>query len=96
MSTINVDIKSEYWSDRLPQVWDELRKKIRDVTPELPPGAGTPIVVDDFGFVYGFVLALTGDLGAGKTELTRGLARALGVPRDVHVSSPSYLLPART
>lgn len=40
----------------------------------------------------GDVLALTGDLGAGKTELTRGLVRALGVSPDVPVSSPSYLL----
>src|SRR5262245_38332768 len=40
----------------------------------------------------GGVLALTGELGAGKTELTRGLARALGVPGSVPVCSPSYLL----
>lgn len=40
----------------------------------------------------GAVLALTGELGAGKTELTRGLARALGVPESVAVCSPSYLL----
>ena len=68
MSVIKVDIKEEYWSDRLPQVWDELRKKIRDVTPELPPGAGRPEVVDDFGFVYGFVLALEGE-GFSYAEL---------------------------
>jgi len=40
----------------------------------------------------GAVLALTGELGAGKTELTRGLARALDVPGSVAVCSPSYLL----
>jgi tRNA threonylcarbamoyladenosine biosynthesis protein TsaE len=40
----------------------------------------------------GEVLALVGDLGAGKTELVRGLARALGVPDEAPVSSPSYLL----
>ena len=37
-SSISVDIKSEYWSDRLPQVWDELRNKISDAVPLLPPG----------------------------------------------------------
>jgi len=31
VSIIKVDIKDEYWSDRLPQVWDELRKKIRNI-----------------------------------------------------------------
>jgi tRNA threonylcarbamoyladenosine biosynthesis protein TsaE len=40
----------------------------------------------------GDVLALTGELGAGKTEFTRGLARALGVPEAHGVVSPSYLL----
>lgn len=40
----------------------------------------------------GSVHALVGDLGLGKTEWTRGFARALGVPDDVAVCSPSYLL----
>ncbi|MDJ0851916.1 MAG: efflux RND transporter permease subunit [Myxococcota bacterium] len=61
LSLITVDIKPEYWADRLPQVWDELRNKVGDVEAELPPGAEAPIVSDDFSFVYGFVLAVTGD-----------------------------------
>ena len=60
-SYIKVDIKSQYWADKLPQIWDELRKKISDAAEQLPPGANTPRVMDDFGFVYGFLLALTGD-----------------------------------
>ena len=60
-SSVKVDIKDEYSSERLPQVWDEMRKKIRDIEHTLPPGAGTPQIADDFGFVYGFVLAITGD-----------------------------------
>ncbi len=60
-SVIKVDIKDEYWSDKLPQIWDELRKKIRDARNDLPPGVEKPVVSDDFGFVYGFLLALTGD-----------------------------------
>lgn len=40
----------------------------------------------------GDVLALVGDLGAGKTEFVRGLARALGLPAEVRVVSPSYVL----
>ncbi|GJM20292.1 MAG: tRNA (adenosine(37)-N6)-threonylcarbamoyltransferase complex ATPase subunit type 1 TsaE [Planctomycetota bacterium] len=40
----------------------------------------------------GGVLALVGELGAGKTEFTRGFARALGVPAEQPVSSPSFVL----
>ena len=61
LSIIKVDIKNEYWSDRLPQVWDIMRKKIRDMEGTLPPGAGKPQINDDFGFVFGFLLAVTGD-----------------------------------
>lgn len=40
----------------------------------------------------GQVVGLVGDLGAGKTEFTRGFARALEVPEEQPVCSPSYLL----
>lgn len=39
----------------------------------------------------GDIILLHGDLGAGKTELVRGVARGLGVPED-QVSSPSFAL----
>ena len=68
LSIISVDIKQEYWSDRLPQVWDVLRKQVSDVEPTLPPGAHTPIIGDDFGFVLGFLVAITGD-GYSYAEL---------------------------
>jgi multidrug efflux pump subunit AcrB len=61
LSIVQVDMKDEYWSDRLPQVWDELRNKISDATLQLPPGAMKPDIGDDFGFVYGFLLAVTGE-----------------------------------
>ena len=38
----------------------------------------------------GLVLALSGDLGAGKTQLVKGLARGLGVTARVH--SPTFTL----
>lgn len=38
----------------------------------------------------GGVIALTGDLGAGKTQLVKGIARGLGVTDRVH--SPTFTL----
>ena len=38
----------------------------------------------------GLVIALTGDLGAGKTQFVKGLARGLGVTARVH--SPTFTL----
>lgn len=40
----------------------------------------------------GDVLALVGPMGAGKTTLTRGLARGLGIDDPDAVASPTYLL----
>ena len=40
----------------------------------------------------GDVIGLDGTLGAGKTCLVQGLARGLGVPRDVPVGSPTFTL----
>ena len=62
-SYIKVNIKPQYWSNRLPQVWDELRKKISDARPSLPPGVGEPIVGDDFGVDDG---ARVGDSMGGR------------------------------
>jgi tRNA threonylcarbamoyladenosine biosynthesis protein TsaE len=38
------------------------------------------------------VVLLSGDLGAGKTCLTQGIARGLGVAEDEPIVSPSYTL----
>lgn len=58
---IKVDIKNHYWSEQLPQVWDIVRKKINDIEHQLPPGVSKPVVGDDFGFVFGFLLGVTAD-----------------------------------
>ena len=41
---------------------------------------------------HGDVVALIGDLGTGKTCLTQGIARGIGIAADEVVSSPSYIL----
>lgn len=40
----------------------------------------------------GDVVALTGELGAGKTCLTQGIARGLGVPDTYEITSPTFTL----
>ena len=60
MSTLNVRIKDKYDKTRLPQVWDEVRRKVGDAQSHLPPGAGPSLVLDDFGDVYGIFIAITG------------------------------------
>jgi multidrug efflux pump subunit AcrB len=61
LSIIKIDMRQEYTAEDLPQIWDEMRKKIRDIVPDFPPGAQNPNIIDDFSFVFGFVLAVTGD-----------------------------------
>lgn len=40
----------------------------------------------------GDIVFLFGDLGAGKTTLTQGIAHGLGVAKDEYVRSPSFTL----
>ncbi|MEZ9131521.1 efflux RND transporter permease subunit [Vibrio breoganii] len=61
LSQITVTIKRKYTSEDLPQIWDELRRKVTDIQGSLPPGVNTPAVIDDFGDVYGVLLAVTGE-----------------------------------
>ncbi len=85
MSLITVEIKGEYWSDRLPQVWDKLRRKVGDIQGELPSGAGTSKVIDDFGAVYGLMLGVVGD-GYNYSEIhkyVKVLQKELGLVEGV-------------
>lgn len=61
-SIVTAVIKDRYDRHRIPQVWDELRRKIADVQNQLPPSVrGQSMVIDDFGDVYGIFLAITGE-----------------------------------
>ena len=40
----------------------------------------------------GDIVLLFGDLGSGKTTLTQGLCRGLGLPQNEYVRSPSFTL----
>ena len=68
LSQIEIEIKEHYGASELPQVWDEVRRKVNDKQGELPPGVMTPTVIDDFGDVFGILLNVTGD-GYSNREL---------------------------
>jgi multidrug efflux pump subunit AcrB len=70
-SIVIVNIRDRYDKHRIPQVWDELRRKIADVQPRLPPSVrGNSIVLDNFGDVFGIFFAVTGE-GYSLPELRR-------------------------
>ncbi|WED24344.1 efflux RND transporter permease subunit [Vibrio sp. JC009] len=70
MSQITVEMKSVYGKQELAQIWDEMRRKINDLSPSLPSGVQSVQVIDDFGDVYGVLVMLTGD-GYSYVELER-------------------------
>ena len=85
LSTVTVRIKDQYDKNSLPQVWDELRRKVNDVQGQLPPGAGPSIVNDDFGDVYGIFVAIYGPeySYAELREFAKLLRRELLLVQDV-------------
>jgi len=59
VSEITVEMKPTFDGHELPQIWDELRKRMSDVQNSLPTGVQPIRVADDFGDVYGLYYALT-------------------------------------
>ena len=49
-------------------VWDNLRRKVARVAPDLPDGTIGPVVNDEFGDIFGIIVTLTGD-GYSYAEL---------------------------
>jgi multidrug efflux pump subunit AcrB len=84
-SIVLVEMKDKYGKKDLPQIWDELRRKVSDAQPGLPPGCKTSVVVDDYGDVYGVYYAVYGD-GYSYAELkdyAKLLRRELLLCQDV-------------
>lgn len=61
LSLIIVDLFSHTDQEKIPQAWDELRRKVGDTQRALPPGTNPSVVNDDWGDVYGTFLAITGE-----------------------------------
>lgn len=65
LSLINIELDKTIRPDEVDQQWDRLRRKVADFAPHLPSGASQPVVMDDFGDLYGIFLAMIYD---GYTE----------------------------
>ena len=66
ISIINANFKESYKVMR--PIFDDLRRKVDTVTPDLPEGSRLPEVNDEFGDVFGSVYTLSGD-GFSYAEL---------------------------
>ena len=85
LSSIKVNFKSTTPKEKMPQVFDELRRKVGDYQRSLPPGAGPSLVNDDFGDTYGMYIAITGEGYTRKEvyEYAKFLQRELLGTKDV-------------
>ncbi len=68
--TVEIKISASPTKEDLQVIWSKLRNKVRDAATELPPGAGTSVVFDEFGDVFGIYYVLTGE-GYSMAELRR-------------------------
>jgi multidrug efflux pump subunit AcrB len=67
-SYITVQFKDEY--KQMRPIFDKLRRKVEDAKKDLPVGIMAPYVNDDFGDVYGTMIAVTAD-GYSMEELRK-------------------------
>jgi len=68
-SYVHVSMYQSIAGEEFQQIWDEMRRKVLNVQPQLPKEAGTIMVNDDFGDVFGIYYTLTSDEGFSFDEL---------------------------
>ncbi|MEM7016425.1 MAG: efflux RND transporter permease subunit [Pseudomonadota bacterium] len=78
-SEVQIEIQEQYDETALPQIWDELRRRVGEAVAQLPPGVGIPHVEDDFGDVYGLLYAVIApDYSPGEVhDISRQIALRL-------------------
>ena len=84
-SEVQIELKEEYGVRETPQIFDELRRRVTEAAGRLPPGAGVPLVEDDFGDVYGFMYAVAApDYTAAEIrDMARFITTAVKAVPDV-------------
>ena len=76
LSKITFELQPSLAANSIPQKWDELRRKVLNIQPQLPSGASTPTVSDDFGDVFGIYYGLTADEGYSYEEMRNWAERS--------------------
>ena len=69
LSKITFELQPSLSAASIPQKWDELRRKVLNIQPQLPAGSSVPTVSDDFGDVFGIYYGLVGDDGFSYEEM---------------------------
>ena len=69
LSKITFELQPSLSAASIPQKWDELRRKVLNIQPQLPVGSSIPTVSDDFGDVFGIYYGLVGDDGFSYEEM---------------------------
>ena len=93
-SEIQVQILEQYAEGDLPQIYDELRRRVIEAGGRLPPGTGVPIVEDDYGDVYGMLYAVTApgyseaDIFDMSRQISNSLKMVAGVAKVATAGEP--------
>lgn len=82
-SVIFVNLKDDAPPGEIAEVWYQVRKKVGDLAPMLPPGIQGPFVDDEFGDTFGSIFAFTAD---GHTH--RDLRDRVDIIRNQLLSVP--------
>ncbi len=106
-TSVFVNLREEIRGPAVAEAWYQVRKKIGDLAPQLPPGVRGPFFNDEFGDTFGSIYAFTGD-GFSRAELRRvaedarrevrrlpnvGKAELFGVvPEKIYVEVPMQKL----
>ncbi|WP_299980810.1 efflux RND transporter permease subunit [uncultured Pseudoteredinibacter sp.] len=59
--TVEIAYEASPNKEALQIIWTKLRNKVNDAAGQLPSGASTPYVADDFGDVFGLLYFITGN-----------------------------------
>ena len=94
LSVVTVEVRDTVDDGALAQVWDDLRDRVDDARPALPPGALPPSVNDDYADVFGLYYGVTapgyedGEIHEIATYVRRELLGVDGVANVVLAGLP--------